>query len=189
MQATNLEMRGLNRQSLAPYIPQLWGATSIPHTMSASSRRWADWPAPWRSLSPDQVICITDSPLKEENILLHFRYWLNVINYCCLKRKPAIMPKQSCTLLAVLHIAFVELRWLAVSVQGQLTNCRPFERGPSVGHWPIDLCVIRIRQGTSFHSYSLMVLGILDGYGGQFSQVGPWSPQHVHEYILKTNNI
>jgi hypothetical protein len=48
------------------------------------------------------------------------------LNYCYLKRKPATTPKQSCTLPAELHIAFVELRWLAAGLQGQLINCHHY---------------------------------------------------------------
>lgn len=61
-----------------------------------------------------------------------------LLNQYYLKCKPAIMPKQLYTLPAVFHIAFVELRWRAASLQGQLNNCHLFEGGPSITRRLID---------------------------------------------------
>ncbi|KAM5521563.1 hypothetical protein FOXYSP1_15454 [Fusarium oxysporum f. sp. phaseoli] len=46
--------------------------------------------------------------------------------YCCLILKPAAILK------AVIAHYFVELMWLATSLQGQLMKCRLFEGSPSV---------------------------------------------------------
>jgi hypothetical protein len=55
------------------------------------------------------------------------------LKHCGLKLKPEAMPTQPCTLPAALHIAFVELRWLTVRLQGHLVNCITFG-GLSVDH-------------------------------------------------------
>ncbi|KAH7194964.1 hypothetical protein DER44DRAFT_794030 [Fusarium oxysporum] len=46
--------------------------------------------------------------------------------YCCLILKPVVILK------AIIAHYFVELMWLATSLQGQLMNCRLFEGSPSV---------------------------------------------------------